>query len=95
MVRLGRFSGSGFVSRFRHQLPVTLWKQNGRDVDKWRARAITRAAPAEPLSLAAIQAEMERLAALALSMVGAQDTPEPAPGDVRRDIVRLLVFVEL
>ena len=53
---------------------------DGRDVDKWRARAITGAAPAEPLSLAAIQAEMERLAALALSMQGAQDTPEPAPG---------------
>jgi Phage integrase family len=60
---------------------------DGRDVDKWRARAITGAAPAEPLSLAAIQAETERLAAARAFNAGrtghaggAQDTPEPVPG---------------
>lgn len=59
---------------------------DGRDVDTSRARAITGAVPAEPLSLAAIQAEMERLAALALSMQGAHDTPEPAPAATSGDI---------
>jgi site-specific recombinase XerD len=50
---------------------------DGRDVDKWRARALA-GAPAKPLSLSAIQAEMQRLAAIALSMQGAQeDTPQP------------------
>jgi hypothetical protein len=66
--------------------PEFTWKQTAATVDKWRARAITGAAPAEPLSLAAIQAEMERLAALALSMQGAQDTPEPAPGATSGEI---------
>lgn len=41
---------------------------DGRDVDKWRAKAVTQAAtPAVPVSLAEIQAEIERLSKLALS----------------------------
>jgi integrase len=68
------------------------------NVDQWRAKVLTgtAAAPAAPLSLAAIRAEMERLAALAASMQGAQaDAPQPAsraasePDESRSEKVRL------
>jgi integrase len=54
---------------------------DGVAVDAWRAKALTAtaAAPAVPLSLAAIRAEMERLAALAASVQVAQaDAPQSA-----------------
>jgi integrase len=54
---------------------------DGRDVDVWRSKAITRtSAPSEPpMSLAAIRAEITRLSALALSMQAAQDTSKLVP----------------
>jgi hypothetical protein len=50
---------------------------DGRDVDQWRAKAITVqvAQPAAPVSLAEIQSEMKRLTRLAASMQGAQEPP--------------------
>jgi integrase len=54
---------------------------DGRDVDVWRSKAITRtSAPSEPpMSLAAIRAEITRLSALVLSMQAAQDTSKQVP----------------
>jgi hypothetical protein len=61
--------------------PASYLEQDAKDVDRWRAKAITghAAPPAAPVSLAEIQAEMKRLSALAASMQGAQaDAPQPA-----------------
>jgi integrase len=59
---------------------------DGVAVDAWRAKAITgtAAAPAAPLSLAAIRAEMERLAALALTIRGGGAELAPAAAPERR-----------
>ena len=53
---------------------------DGRDVDSWRAKAIGGPAP-ESMSLATIQAEIQRLSALAISMQAAQDKPNPTPAE--------------
>jgi len=55
---------------------------DGRDVDEWRAKAITgqAAQPVAQVSLAEIQAEMKRLARLAAAMQGAQETASAAEG---------------
>jgi hypothetical protein len=58
-------------------------EQDSNDVDAWRTKAIMGqvAQPAAPLSLAEIQAEMRRLAALALTLQG-DDVPQTAPSAV-------------
>jgi integrase len=61
-------------------------EQDAKDVDKWRAKAITgqAASPAAQVSLGEIQAEMKRLARLAASTQGAQDPPSALGAALQR-----------
>ena len=65
----------------------TYLEADGRDVDKWRAEAITTQAaqPAPTVSLAEIQAEIERLSKLALSLQS-DHGPQPAPLVARTEL---------
>ena len=65
---------------------------DSRDVDHWRAKAVTGqvAQPTAPLSFAEIQAEMRRLAALALSMQAQADAQSAPSAASEPDVVSLL-----